>query len=294
MSTQLSQESLTSSESSSIKKEVSETNYDNEKKEENVSDATEIKSLENKVESLSGDEKDDQEKKDQTTRTKITARKGNGPATLSPLSKKLRRDTLRTQLKRACTLALADQPKTNSSIKTRARRHSTGTSKDSATPTTKKPVIKKNLRKTIGGSNTMKRKREQSADHGKIEEAKTALDLENENGKDPKLRRKSNESSLSEPLKSESEIKKEKDLESPVKSSAEIVKEENVVNSPVRARRSTRLSPETISKAIVGAKKRGRLTRSTVPEVNTQEIANSDSNKSVGKFSGFIFCLFCF
>lgn len=206
------------------------------------------------------------------------------PGNLSPLSKKLRRDSLRTQLKRACTLALTEQPKMNPTSKRRCRRHSTGTSKD----TTKKTVIKKKVRKSLA-SNTLKRKREESTDEHRVEELKYTEDLENL--KEAKFRRKSNESSLSEPIKSEIFVKSEKELNGPINVIVESAKRDsNTSNSPVRARRSTRLSPETIPKKIVSAKKRGR----PVKTVNSDSSLNDNrstlqvtqkGNDCDGKFS---------
>lgn len=208
------------------------------------------------------------------------------PGNLSPLSKKLRRDSLRTQLKRACTLALTEQPKTSPSIKTRGRRHSTGTSKDS----TKKPVIKKNVRKTLG-SNTLKRKRDDSTDEPNSEELKSLEDIENV--KDSKFRRKSNESSLSEPIKSENLVKSDKELDSPTKTTVDNSKRySHASNSPARARRSTRLSPETIPKTCISTKRRGRPSRPANSDSSIQddslnktqvELKESDADKSSGK-----------
>ncbi|KAL5275055.1 hypothetical protein ACFFRR_001186 [Megaselia abdita] len=206
-----------------------------------------------------------------TSKTKVVktiVKKEHVPGNLSPLSKKLRRDSIRTQLKRACTLALTEQPKTSPTIKTRGRRHSTGTSKDS----TKKPVIKKNLRKTLT-NNTMKRKREDSTDQPKTEGLKTVDDIENV--KNSKLRRKSNESSLSEPIKSDVSHTNDKELDSPIKTLVDVNKRDSIVsNSPTRARRSTRLSPETIPKAVVCTKRRGRPAKTSSLDSNTQESPN--------------------
>lgn len=207
------------------------------------------------------------------------------PGSLSPLSKKLRRDSLRTQLKRACTLALTEQPKSSPTIKTRGRRHSTGTSKES----TKKPVIKKNLRKTLG-SNALKRKREDSTDEPRNKDLKSVEDIENV--KDSKFRRKSIESSLSEPIKLEISVKTEKELDSPIKIDVN-KRDSNASNSPVRARRSTRLSPETIPKAIISAKRRGRPAKTLNVDSTTTDSLNkvqvepkeSDNNKSTGKLT---------
>lgn len=221
-----------------------------------------------------------------TKAVKTIVKKEQVPGNLSPLSKKLRRDSLRTQLKRACTLALTEQPKTNPSIKTRGRRHSTGTSKDS----NKKPVIKKNLRKTLG-TNTLKRKRDDSGDEPISEELKSLEDIENV--KDSKFRRKSNESSLSEPTKPEILVKRDKELDSPTKTPvADIKIDPHASNSPARARRSTRLSPETVPKTIVSAKRRGRPSKTHNSDSTIQhdslsktqgELKESDTGKSSGK-----------
>lgn len=272
-----------------------------EDKQQTLDENSESKKEEKQVESntLNLDTKDslpenDKDKTDEkekevlkTKAIKTIVKKGSTPGNLSPLSKKLRRDSLRTQLKRACTLALTEQPKTSATLKTRGRRHSTGTSKDS----TKKPVVKRNLRKTLGNT-TMKRKRENSTDQSTTEEIKSVDDVGSV--KDPKFRRKSNESLPSAPTtQTENCIQNEKEVLSSSKTSSDLVKlDSNITTSPARARRSTRLSPETIPKSIIG-KKRGRPSRGANQDPNFQEDLNkvqieqkeSDDTLKSGEYS---------
>lgn len=215
-----------------------------------------------------------------------TIKKEHVPGNLSPLSKKLRRDSLRTQLKRACTLALTEQPKINPNLKRRCRRHSTGTSKD----ITKKTVVKKNMRKSLA-SNSLKRKREDSTNEHRSEELKYVEDLRN--SKESKFRRKSNESSLSEPIKSEIFAKTEKELGSPIKSSEGNKCDSNKSNSPARTRRSTRLSPETFPKKVSSAKKRGRPVKTANSDGSQQDnpskTEDTPSENIINEFKGKLF-----